>query len=406
MTQQAIIIVDDEMIVLKSLKIELKQEFGDKFLIEVAENGEEALEILAELQEDRIECPVVISDYIMPGLKGDQLLKKVYEHSPKTKNIMLTGQADLQAVKNVVNEAGLYRFITKPWDHKDLMLTVREAVKSFQQQRKIEEQNAELLILNKDLEKKVRERTQELQEKTEEVIQQHKELERANNSKDKLFSVIAHDLRGPIGNLGNIMELILDGNLSNEETLEFLEMLREDTKNAYNLLENLLDWSRTQLGRIKKKPELIDLTKIINSNVSLLRGIAKAKNVQLASGITDELAAFADENMVKTVVRNLISNAIKFTPENGMVYIFAEKGNAFVEVSVKDSGIGIPPENLPRIFDDEYFATFGTNREKGTGIGLQLCRDFVDQNGGKIAVESEVGQGSRFYFTLPQTAPE
>jgi len=185
MSKPIIICVDDEKIVLTSLKSELKAAFGSKYMIETAEGGEDALEVMNELLEDGYEVPLVISDYIMPDIKGDELLKKIHEISPETLKIMLTGQADSSAVGNAVNYAKLYRYIAKPWEAKDLALTVTEAVRSYFQTKQIEEQNEQLRELNKNLEKKVEERTRELSEAMKEL----------QSTQGQYNDIISHNLR-------------------------------------------------------------------------------------------------------------------------------------------------------------------------------------------------------------------
>lgn len=239
------------------------------------------------------------------------------------------------------------------------------------------------------------------------ITQRHRieqELKELNATKDKFFSIIAHDLRNPFGNISNFAEWILENidELSREELLEYVGMMYQSSQHGFNLLSNLLDWSRSQTGRIDFMPELINIYSIIQENIDLLMPTAQSKNIRIVNHVTSGLQAFADSNMVKTIVRNLLGNAIKFTPENGVVNIKSQEKAEQVEISVSDTGVGIPPQDIDKIFRiDVSYSTSGTGQEEGTGLGLILCKEFVEYNGGRLYVESKEGEGSRFYFTLP-----
>lgn len=395
MSQQVIICVDDEIIVLDSLREQLQQELGDELLIEVAESGEEALEVCDELIEDGMEIPVVIADFIMPGMKGDDLLEQMHRKIPDAKKIMLTGQASLEGVSNAVNKASLYRYISKPWDKADLILTIKEAIKGFNQGETISKQNKELLELNAGLEAKVEERT--------------KQLEELNATKDKFFSIIAHDLKNPFNTLMGFSELLLENmEMYNEKQLqEYIGIIFETARTSYNLLENLLNWSRSQTGNLKMNRIQIDLNDIVTTNISLLENNAAKKQILLQSNLDENITAYADKNMIDTIIRNLITNAIKYTSEDGIITVNAEVSDSFVLVCIADTGVGIKPEALKNLFRiDQNNSTKGTANETGTGLGLILCKEFIEKNKGKIWAESEAGKGSRFFFTIPMAEDE
>ncbi len=390
MNKQAIICIDDEVIVLDSLTEQLQSEFGEQYAIEVAENGDEAIEIVQEYVQNSIEIPVVIADFIMPGMKGDELLEKIFNIRPDTRNILLTGQASLQGVSNAVNKANLYRYISKPWDKNDLILTIREAIRSFEQDKTILKQNLELKELNSSLEMKVEQRTQELKE--------------LNATKDKFFSIIAHDLKNPFNTLMGFSELMLL-NLDaydRKQISEFINVIHSTSKNAHSLLENLLEWSRSQTGRIELKPAKMNLFNLVDENVSLLNGIANNKGISLFNEVSRDAIAFADHNMINTVIRNLLTNALKYTPKGGTVKISSEADNDIAIIKVSDTGVGIQEENLEKLFRiDVNYSTRGTEDEAGTGLGLILCKEFVRRNHGEIKVKSTFGIGSEFSFSLP-----
>ena len=183
----------------------------------------------------------------------------------------------------------------------------------------------------------------------------------------------------------------------------FHQLIHNASKRGYNLLENLLEWSRSQTGRIKRIPSKFFVKNIINENINLLNSNAKKKNITLKSDVNDELTAFADINMLTTVIRNLVSNALKFTNSGGSVCIKATDIQEVVQIAVTDTGIGISDENIEKLFRiDVTHSTSGTENEAGTGLGLILCKEFVEKNHGQIWVESEKGSGSSFIFTLPK----
>ena len=238
----------------------------------------------------------------------------------------------------------------------------------------------------------------------EAIIKSEAKLREANATKDKFFSIIAHDLKNPIHNLINLSEILIHNfdSWDRETTNEFIQYINQSSKQGFNLLENLLEWSRAQTGEIKWHPKEIDLKEIQDTTVNLLSTTAKNKNIDLNTQIEEGMTAYADANMISTVIRNLLSNALKFTEQGGKVTIKAKKTIEFIEITVSDTGIGIDEEDIPKLFRlDVNHTTIGTAQEEGTGLGLILCKEFVEKNGGKIWVESELGKGSDFKFILP-----
>ncbi len=391
MKTPVIIIVDDEKIVLDSLKTELKSEMGDKYQIEVAEGGEEALELVEELIISGYDIPLIITDYIMPDIKGDDLLRRIHQQYPSIIKVMLTGQADLHAVGNAVNYANLYRFITKPWDKNDLILTVKEACRSYSQAIQLEIQNAEIRELNRTLEKKVEERTLQLLE--------------ANAAKDKFFSIIAHDLKNPLNVVLFSGEMLVTNfdNFSPEKIKDMTEKMYTGTKRISDLLLNLLEWSRSQTGSIPFHPEILNVSNLVNETISLLQYSAESKGINLYSEVSEDLFIFGDKNMLTTVIRNLINNALKFTNPEGSVYVTSESDEQDCIISINDNGVGIKAENIDKLFRiDQHHSTKGTSKETGTGLGLLLCKEFIQKNNGRIWVQSEENKGSSFKFSIPK----
>lgn len=241
--------------------------------------------------------------------------------------------------------------------------------------------------------------------KAEEKIQEfNKQLQYSNASKDKFFSIIAHDLRSPFHAVFGYVEKLLDAgdSIPLNKQKEFVLSIKKASKTAYDLLENLLQWSRSQTGTLQIKPEKIDLGIIAREGVYLLGSIAEQKSITLHNSVAEQTYAFADPNMIRTVLRNLLSNAVKFTPQNGDIWLTSEKDDSFVTISVRDSGVGISEHDQKKLFRiDVSFSTAGTQNEKGTGLGLLVCKEFVEKNKGSITVNSAPGKGSTFTVSLP-----
>lgn len=230
------------------------------------------------------------------------------------------------------------------------------------------------------------------------------ELRELNFSKDKFFSIIAHDLKNPFNIIIGLSEMlneeIKSGDASRIE--ECAGMINNSAVQTLRLLENLLEWAKSQTGKILFNPVPIKLSELFNEEFNVLNDMAAGKNIELRSSVPDNLMIVADKNMIKTILRNLISNAIKFTYKNGKVEVKAVIDEKQVEISVSDSGIGMTKETMAKLFKiDANLTTNGTENEKGTGLGLFLCKEFIEKHGGKIWVESESGKGSIFRFFLP-----
>lgn len=265
---------------------------------------------------------------------------------------------------------------------------------------------------NNILEERLTRRTLEIQKQKNEIIRERDELENQkkelvslNNTKDKFFSIIGHDLKNPFSTVIGLSELLLaDFESFEKERLKvFIQQINKFSSNAYALLENLLQWARSQTGKLKITPNLYNLRDVIEDNIELLNGNAKQKNITI--NYPEESAFWQfDVNMISTVIRNLISNAIKFTHEDGKIDIRYEERNNKLYVSIADTGMGIATKDLPKLFKlDVNPTTIGTSDEKGTGLGLILCNEFIQRHGGEIWVESEPGEGSIFKFYIPET---
>jgi signal transduction histidine kinase len=243
-----------------------------------------------------------------------------------------------------------------------------------------------------------------LQRANARVNQQNLELVDLNATKDKFFSIISHDLKGPLNSLTSFSGLLINhtDSLSKDEIKMLAKDLDKSLKNLFALLENLLEWSRSQTGNIEFKPELFDLAVLLRQNKELLETQAQNKQITLVQPQVEHLSVNAHKHSVNTVVRNLVSNAIKFTPQGGTIRLELRQSQNEVTVSIADTGVGMSPEVTQKLFRiDTKHTTKGTADEKGTGLGLILCKEFIEKNGGKIWVESTPGKGSVFHFTLP-----
>lgn len=231
-----------------------------------------------------------------------------------------------------------------------------------------------------------------------------KQLIRLNADKDLFISILGHDLRSPFNNLLGLSELLTEevSKLNNAEIENYVNNISKTAQNTFNLLESILIWTNAQSGRIPFKPQNLSLTDICKDVLETLNHNANAKNITIDFSTTDHINVFADIDMLKTVLRNLVSNAIKFTNTGGTIIISCEKADFKTIISVLDNGIGIKPDNLTKLFEiSQRLTTTGTLEETGTGMGLLLCKEFVEKHGGEIWVESEAGRGSEFYFSLP-----
>jgi len=230
------------------------------------------------------------------------------------------------------------------------------------------------------------------------------ELKSINATKDKFFSIISHDLKNPFHSINSALKLLIseEDHLTTEEKKIFMSGILNASGKAYSLLENLLVWSRNQSGQIEFFPEKLSLYELSASSIDFVNNSALLKNINIENHVAGGISVRADWNMLQTVMRNLLTNAIKFSNESGKIDLTAVSNEHTVEVSIIDNGVGIRPENIEKLFKiDKQFTTQGTKSESGSGLGLILCKDFIERNGGKIKVESKFGSGSKFSFTLP-----
>jgi signal transduction histidine kinase len=401
MNKPAIICVDDERVVLNSLRDQLIQNFQNQYTIELAESGEEALEIFEELHEDNIMIPLVISDQIMPNMQGDDLLIEIHQRYPKTFKILLTGQANAEAVGNAVNQASLYRYIAKPWDQADLNLTVSEAIRSYFQDRRLEEQNAVLQQLNTSLEQKVLERTAELK--------QAKELaEIANRAKSNFLANMSHELRTPLNGILGYAQILQRDRKSTPKQQEGLAIISQCGTHLLNLINDILDLSKIEAQKLELNPDDFEFSTFLQEVIEICRIKAEQKEISFTYQAFQPLPNLvrADIKRLRQVLINLIGNAVKFTDRGGVIFSVSQIQSAtatkpsVIRFKVEDTGIGMTTEQLTRIFLPFEQVGDVSRHIEGTGLGLAITQKIVAMMGGTIEVTSTFGEGSCFWFDV------
>ena len=244
----------------------------------------------------------------------------------------------------------------------------------------------------------------ERKQKDEDLVHLNQQLKELNATKDKFFSIIAHDLKSPFNSIIGFSELLTEQIQANDYVgiAQYAEIINKSSQRALDLLVKLLEWSLSQTGKMVFNPEYVEIVSMINEATALLDDAAQQKSITIVKELPHNLPAFADKAMVSTIMRNLISNAIKFTPTGGTIRVNAISENKQVEISISDNGVGMNEETREKLFRiEENISTIGTANEKGSGLGLILCKEFVEKHGGKIWVISKPGKGSSFHFTLP-----
>ena len=360
-----ILIVDDVVSNVLLLKILLTNE---KFQVCTANCGNMCIE------QARAEKPdLILLDVMMPDISGFDtavILKK----DPELKEIPIIFLTALNNPSDLVHgfQVGANDFLTKPFNKEELVVRVMHQIALVAAKRLIEKQNRELLA--------------------------------TINNRDKMYSVIAHDLRSPMASIRMVLNLVVTAASPDSvgpELFQLLDKANRESEEVHDLLDNLLKWTKSQTGRLNVVTQDLDLNDIIPGVVDIFEMIAATKNIKLEFKGTDgSLVVRADNDMLKTVVRNFMSNAIKFSPEGSSIEIFMSEEGDYAKVSVRDHGVGISADRIDSIFHKGE-TTWGTGGEEGSGLGLQLCQDFARKNGGDVMVESTEGEGSTFSVLIP-----
>lgn len=365
-SEYKILIVDDVMSNVLLLKVLLTNE---KFAIATASNGRQALEQVEKENPD-----LVLLDVMMPDMSGFEVAQHL-KSNPNTADIPIIFLTALNSTADIVKgfQVGANDFISKPFNKEELIIRVTHQISLVAAKR---------LILSKT-----------------------EELQRTIAGRDKLYSVIAHDLRSPMGSIKMVLNMLIL-NLPSEkigtEMYELLTMANQTTEDVFSLLDNLLKWTKSQIGKLNVVYQDVDLVEVTDGVIELFSMVASLKKIRIHEMKPEKMMVNADIDMLKTVVRNLLSNAIKFSKENSEVLVKMEEVDGMAVVSVQDYGCGISEEGQKKLLHtDTHFSTFGTNNEEGSGLGLLLCKDFVVKNGGKLWFTSKEGEGSIFSFSIP-----
>lgn len=365
-SEYKILIVDDVMSNVLLLKGLLTNE---KFAIATASNGRQALEQVEKENPD-----LVLLDVMMPDMSGFEVAQHL-KSNPNTADIPIIFLTALNSTADIVKgfQVGANDFISKPFNKEELIIRVTHQISLVAAKR---------LILSKT-----------------------EELQRTIAGRDKLYSVIAHDLRSPMGSIKMVLNMLIL-NLPSEkigaEMYELLTMANQTTEDVFSLLDNLLKWTKSQIGKLNVVYQDVDLVEVTDGVIEIFSMVASLKKIRIHEMKPEKMMVNADIDMLKTVVRNLLSNAIKFSKENSEVLVKMEEVDGMAVVSVQDYGCGISEEGQKKLLHtDTHFSTFGTNNEEGSGLGLLLCKDFVVKNGGKLWFTSKEGEGSIFSFSIP-----
>ena len=361
-----ILIVDDVPANLKVLGDILK---GEGYKVRPVPNG-----ILALQVAERTEPDLILLDIMMPDLNGFEVCKLLKEN-PKVKDIpviFISALSDTQDIVKALQSGGV-DFITKPFKAEEVIARVKTHLKLSYQSRKLVEQSSKL----------------------QELVA----------SRDKFFSIIAHDLRGPLGGFMSYTEIMAHdfGEFSVEQHKEMILELNHSAKSIYNLLENLLEWSRLMRGLTPFSPKAINLYDLTIECTDTLTEAIRRKELTLEIEISDNQIVLGDTNMLQSVIRNLVSNAIKFTPKKGLITISSNyTDNNTTVISIRDTGIGMKASMVADLFKLNVNSSRpGTEGEQSSGLGLILCKEFIERHGGELCVESEVNIGTTFHFTIP-----
>jgi signal transduction histidine kinase len=373
-----ILVVDDQI---NNLKV-ISSVLGDTYSLSLAQSGTKALEILK-----KVKPALILLDIMMPGMNGFEVCEKIKadENTKDIPVIFLTAKTDIEDIVAGF-DYGAVDYITKPFNMKELIVRI---------QNHLNLANAKAEIIRQK---------NEIAEYNDQLIEAEKELTKENKEKDKFFSIIAHDLNSPLMGLVGYIKLINQkyDDINDTKKRAMLGRLLESAESLQALIANLLEWSRSKRGKIQLKPEMLNLADIANDVVMLLSNQSKEKNIEIINSIDNEFLIFADKNMLYTILRNLVSNAVKFSYEGGEILLEAGIRDNDTVFSVADKGMGIDDDGIKKLFRiDSDYSTLGTNNEQGTGLGLILCKEFVDNHNGSIWVESEKGKGSTFYCAFP-----
>ncbi|WP_178797931.1 response regulator [Bacteroidaceae bacterium] len=365
-SEYTILVVDDVVSNVLLLRVLLTNE---KFKVITASNGKEALSQAANAHPD-----LILLDVMMPEMNGFEVAERL-KADPETQNIPIIFLTALNTTADIVKgfKVGANDFISKPFNKEELVIRVNHQIS---------------LIAAKRI-----------------ILRQTEELRKTIMGRDKLYSVIAHDLRSPMGSIKmvlNMLILSLPEEQIGAEMFQMLSMANQSTEDVFALLDNLLKWTKSQIGKLNVVYQDFDVVENVASVIEIFNLVAAVKNIKLSFSVQEKIEVHADIDMIKTIMRNLLSNAIKFSYNDSEILVKAVVEGDMAIISVTDSGKGMSEEDQKKLLNAEtHFSKYGTNNEEGSGLGLLLCLDFAQKNGGRLWFESEEGKGSTFFFSVP-----
>ncbi len=386
--------------------VEIFSEFSDELLEEFAKNMKEIFlpkgEILFQKGDKESAMYVIIDgsvqihdqEYIFTTLNNKQFFGEYSLIDSSVRSATVTAMRDTKLLEL---EQTTFEKVTNRTP--EIWKSVLKAlIKRLRDYNIIEEK---LTMRTIDIQRK----KYEVEKAKDSIESQKKELEAINTTKDKFFTIIAHDLKNPFSSVIGVSDMLIHkyGSIDSDKQYEFIKQINKFSKNAFNLLENLLQWARSQTGSLKINFKRTNLYTLVAEVVELFSINADQKQISVIAEIDKNLFAYIDKDMITTVMRNLLSNAIKFSKNSSKIYITAHELPDMVQIEVRDIGVGMDPETSANLFRiDSRSTQVGTENEEGTGLGLILCKEFVSKNGGEIWVESEIDRGSKFIFSIPK----
>lgn len=365
LNQKRILVVDDEEEIVEMLKINLERK---NYRVSSAYNGKQAIDLVHQTPPD-----LILLDFMLPAYSGPEVADKL-KTMPATADIpiiFLTARSDNDSIITGL-KTGAADYITKPFNISELLVRIETQLK--------------------------------LKDALDKLKQTENELRIVNDIKDKFFTVFIHDIRQPIHSLNGFIRILHDryDRMEEEKRVSVVQTIKDSSMHLQNLIENMLQWSQIQSGLFEWTPQSFNLWELIAISENLFAEEIRQKGINITIDIDDSIHVYADKSMVGSIIRNLLQNAIKYTPDKGFIQVCSQRIGKFEQITISDSGVGIRAEDLKEIFDlKQRHSTTGLHGEKGSGMGLALCNEFVMINGGEMSVESTPGAGSDFRFTLP-----
>lgn len=376
-----LLVIDDEPAILSSLR----RQFRKNYQVHIAKSAEEGMKLMKEHS-----IQVIISDQRMPGMSGSDFFDQVKHDHPDATRLLLTGYADIQAVIEAINEGNIYRYITKPWDPTELDTIVREA---------FERHN--LIVNNKKLMDQLQEANRTLENR---VKKRTAELRKINKEKDYMIGMVAHDLRGPLGNIKTCYDLITDDLTDTPAVEQYLEIIDEVVEKSLNLINDLLDVSAIETGQLLLKKTEVTLEEFLEKVIRLNKRTAANKGIKLELQLDGTDSWVFDSQRIEQVLDNLLGNAFKYSHKNTKVKLVVKSEKGLLKFQVIDQGQGIKEEYMSKLFSAfQKTSTLPTGSEQSNGLGLSICKRIVELHGGVIEAQSEYGEGSCFSFSLPES---